>query len=61
MVQEFGNFPRVARGAMQEYVCRACAVQFPAERQAGCSRYCFVIKVLKDHHSLRLMVLRFTP
>lgn len=23
--------------------------------------YCFVIKVLKDHRSSRLMVLRFTP
>lgn len=23
--------------------------------------YCFVIKVLKDHHSLRLIVLRVTP
>lgn len=38
MVQEFGNFPRIARGAVQEYVCGACAVQFPAEHQAGCAR-----------------------
>lgn len=61
MVQEFGNFPGAARGAVQEY--SAVLVRFNFLLNVGWTvlAYCFVIKVLKDHHSLRLIVLRFTP